>query len=142
MLQEDSSLVVLLSKRVVARMESNGGTFGIDWAAILAIIVPIILDCFQSPRQLYDAMQSQPNQLQLFGLRLRVRRNLASRVRGLVLPRAVSSVVDAILVEANLDLNEESLRGLVEARYGTLQGIDGRHICELIWQEANEIGGE
>ena len=67
----NDSVLQPFSERVSSR-----GRYGIDWQNIISVILPMILECFQSPQQLAAAAAGL-TPMQRFGLQLRCRREIA-----------------------------------------------------------------
>lgn len=95
-----------------AQNVENRGRYGIGWAEIIAIILPIVIDCFQNPRQMREASKG-PTVLQRAGLRLRVRRELqrGGKFRLFQLGPAVNDLTDALLAQAKEEAESELMQG-------------------------------
>ena len=93
------------------------GRYGFDWVTIIAIILPIIIDCFQGPDELEQAAKGL-TPLQRIGLRQRVRREVGRMDLGLrVFQRAAAArdAADAIEAELTATANSELMQGDVFA---------------------------
>ena len=95
-----------------AQNVENRGRYGIGWAEIIAIILPIVIDCFQNPREMRDAAKG-PTILQRAALRLRVRRELqkSGNFRAFQLRAASNDLADIIIAQAKEDAESELMQG-------------------------------
>ena len=96
---------------------ASRGRYGFDWATIIAIVLPIIMDCFQSPAELEQAAKGL-TPLQRIGLRQRVRREMAHmdlNVRIFQRAAAARDTADAIEAELKATANSELMQGDVFA---------------------------
>jgi hypothetical protein len=96
---------------------SARGKFGIGWAEIIAIVLPIVLECFKTPKQLEDAAAGL-TVLQRMGLQLRVRREISRLEQSGRLAfrigeraRAISDTADAIEAELKATAQSDLMQG-------------------------------
>lgn len=104
-----------------AKATAARGKYGVDFTTILAIMLPILLECLPKPQDARNAA-GNPTALQKVALRFRVRRELSGQFGLFKLAPAVDDCCDAILAEAKaqteLAMGEGDVfeQAIVEAR--------------------------
>lgn len=117
-----SSVLESFAKNVAAKTR-----YGIGWETIIAVLLPVILECFQNPQQMRGCCEN-PTFMQAAGLRIRVRRELRGSVGRFQLAAAVSDCCDALLAQAK-----------TEATSPLMQGADP---FEAAFEEARIVAGQ
>jgi hypothetical protein len=97
------------------KVESRG-KYGVPWATIITVLLPVVLECFKTPRQMESAAKS-PTALQKVGLRLRVRRELqkTGKFRLFQLAPVVDDLTEAVLAQAKEEAESQLMQGDVWA---------------------------
>jgi len=106
------SVLQRFAEAVAGRL-SGSRVGAIDWSTIIAIVIPMVLECFKSGDELRECC-ANPTPMQRIGLNLRLRKALRGQFRPFQLKAAVDSIGDAMIAEARIQATSQLAGGGVD----------------------------